>query len=535
MNTPTNRQRETFISCLFLCVPIALLYSLFLWNPVVFDDEYFFDGSVHHQYLDKIFSSDLRWLPYATFEWTRRLFGLDLIWFRLGNLLLHLATAITLFLFLRRLFEQVLANDSQNKTVLSPHWLAFFAALIFALHPVSVYAVAYLTQRTTLMATLFTLLTWRFFLEGLIRENRVWLTASAVAYLFAALAKEHAVMTPAVCVAILLLIKNQPIRQYLKLIWPTFVLYALIGAFVVLQVKAHNVLGQSPEIMASTMIPRLGNDFDNNLIYPLSIITQSFLFFKYLLLWVVPSTTSMSVDMYQDFALRLWSWPQIAGLIGFITYGFLAFYLLLQKGLKGLLGFALVCPWLLFFTEFSSVRIQETFVLYRSYLWMAGAFATLPFLCQKLSAKQATWALLAVALFMTPLSLLKLKTFSHSFLLWDDAARLAERNGEYHVGMERIYYNRGVEFMQLKMYTEAIEDYTKALKLGGESSYSTSYLYQNRGVMYLKNHQYSLALSDFDKVINYQPKVSQERLDKVIAGKTQALKEQNESNQVLEK
>ena len=84
--------------------------------------------------------------------------------------------------------------------------------------------------------------------------------------------------------------------------------------------------------------------------------------------------------------------------------------------------------------------------------------------------------------------------------------------------------------MHLEMYAEAIDDYTKALKLGGESSYLSSYIYQNRGVMYLKSHQNTLAISDLNKVIGYQPKVSQERLDKVIAGKTQALKEQTESN-----
>ncbi|MFZ2407867.1 MAG: hypothetical protein WAW41_22270 [Methylobacter sp.] len=95
---------RTFFSLLALCLPITLLYGQFLWNPVVFDDILFFDGSVHEQYLGKPFSFDLRWLPYATLEWTHSLLGLELIGFRLGNLALHLATTVTLFLFLRRLF-----------------------------------------------------------------------------------------------------------------------------------------------------------------------------------------------------------------------------------------------------------------------------------------------------------------------------------------------------------------------------------------------------------------------------------------------
>jgi len=128
---------RTFFSLLALCLPVTLLYGQFFWNPVVFDDIYFFDGSVHEGYLGKVFSFDLRWLPYATFEWTRALLGLELIWFRMGNLALHLATTVSLFLFLRRLFERVLStnNDDESSETLSPHWLAFFWGIDLCLAP----------------------------------------------------------------------------------------------------------------------------------------------------------------------------------------------------------------------------------------------------------------------------------------------------------------------------------------------------------------------------------------------------------------
>ena len=531
MNQPStqNFPFRTFLSLIALCLPIVILYSQFPWNPVVFDDAYFFDGTVHHQYLDKVFSFDLRWLPYATFEWTRSLLGLDLIWFRLGNLLIHLATTVTLFLFLSRLFQQVLPNSAENSETLAPYWLAFFGALIFALHPASVYAVAYLSQRSILMATLFTLVTWRLFLEGLIRKNRLWLLSSALTYLLAVLSKEHAIMAPTVALTLIVLVGKLPTRQWLNLVWPTFVLYGLIGLFVVFQIKARHVLGQAYEPMAATLVPKLGADFDERLIYPLSMLTQSFLFFKYLWVWIAPSPAWMSVDIYQNFALRLWSWPEIAGLIGFILYLIIAIRLLLQKGINGLLGFAVLCPWLLFATELSTVRIQESFVLYRSYLWMGGCIAALPFLCQKMSAKQASCALLFVALFLTPLSWLKLRTFSHPLLLWDDAARLVEHNEEYYPGMERIFYNRGNAFKRLKQYSEAIEDYTKTIKLAGKSGYLTPYTYNNRGSTYFENHQYKLALIDFNKTIELDPKHLSAYL-----GKARTLENLNQSSAAAE-
>lgn len=515
---------RTVFSLLALCLPVSLLYGQFFWNPVVFDDIYFFDGSVHYQYLGKVFSFDLRWLPYATLEWTRALFGLDLIGFRLGNLALHLAATITLFLFLRRLFERVLPG---NDDTLSPHWLAFFGALIFALHPVSVYATAYLVQRSMLMATLFTLLTWRLFLEGLIRENHRWLLASAATYFLAVFSKEHAVMAPAVTIALLLLVNNQPIRQRLMLIWPTFVLYGLIGGFVVIQVKSGHILGQAYEPIAANYMSLMGADFDARLAYPLSILTQCFLFFKYLWVWIAPSSAWMSVDMPQAFAQSLWSWPEIGGLIGFIVYSVIAIRLLLQRGLKGLLGFALLCPWLLFSTELSTVRIQESFVLYRSYLWMAGAFAALPYLCQKLSAKQAAITLTCVAVFMMPLSWQRLTTFSHPLLLWDDAAQLIENTEDKRLGIDRILYNRGTELVKAKQYADAIDDLSKVIKLKG---YYEGYAYQNRGSAYLETRQYLLALNDINKAIELLPTKYKVKL---YLGKARALEGLNDSTAAL--
>jgi tetratricopeptide (TPR) repeat protein len=502
---------RTVFSLLALGFPVTLLYGQCLWNPMVFDDLNFFDGSVHEQYLGKIFSFDLRWLPYATFEWTRALLGWDLIWLRLGNLALHLVTTVTLFLFLRRLFERVLPENNES---LSSHWLAFFGALIFALHPASVYAAAYLIQRTTLMATLFALLTWRLFLEGLIRDNRRWLLASAATYFLAVFSKEHAIMTPAVTILLLLLVNNQSNRQRLMLIWPTFVLYGLIGGFVVFQIKSSHVLGRAYEPIATNYMSLLGPDFNERLAYPLSMLTQSFLFFKYLWVWIAPSPAWMSVDMPQAFARSLWSWPETAGLIGFILYPILAIRLLLQRGVKGLLGFALLCPWLLFATELSTVRIAESFVLYRSYLWMAGAFAALPFLCQKLSAKQAAITLTCVALFMMPLSWLRLTTFSHSLLLWDDAARLIENTEGKHLGTSRIYYNRGSELIKLNHYAEGIEDLSRALKI--TSDYDV-FIYNNRAFAYLASGQYRLALNDLNKAIELRPDKAQIYIGKAAA------------------
>lgn len=496
------------LQCLLLGLAAASVYGQFLWNPFVFDDLNFFKDAVRTEYLGKIFSFDLRWLPYATFEWTRALLGRDLIWLHLGNLALHIANITLLFLFLRKLFgvvllyEKIISPQPAAVNTLSQSWLAFFGALFFALHPAAVYAVTYLIQRTTLMATFFTLIMMRLFLEGTVRESRGLLIASAGAYFFAVFSKEHAIMAPAVALTMLFLLRR-PSRELFRQMLPAFVLYGLIAAIVVFQVKSRHILGQNYEIYAADMLARLAKldpGFDPQLAYPLSVLTQSLLFFKYLLLWIVPNPAWMSVDMVEDFAMRLWSWPYVAGLTGFVLYLFAAIRLLIQREMKGLLGFALLCPWLLFATEFSTIRIQESFVIYRSYLWMVCLFVAMPFLFQKLSAKRTVAILMAIALVMIPATWTRLSTFSHPLLLWDDAARLV-KNKQNRPGVERIYLNRGGMLFKLERYHEAILDYNKAIAINPEYVYA----YTNRGLTYTEIKKYPQALGDFTKSIELNP------------------------------
>lgn len=455
-------QYMLLLQLLLLAIAPALLYGNFLSNPLVFDDLPFFQATLH-ELQQAFFSLDLRHFPYTSFRWTDKLPGEDLLWWRLGNLTLHIANTCLLFLLLRKLFTAVLAGENINPPpldILSPAWLAFSGAMIFALHPVAVYGVAYLVQRTSLMAMLFALLTWWLFLTGVLRNKHRWLLASAATYLLAGLSKEHSIMAPAVCAALLLLLQK-PDRQLLNRVWPVFMLYGLIAAFITYQVKGSNILGNVYEINGSALLARSG--IDPAAAYPLSILTQSFQYFKYIWLWLIPNPAWMSVDMPEDFASSLWSWPESAALVAFIVYPAIALRLLLIRGRTGLLGFALLCPWMMFATELSAVKIQEVFVLYRSYLWMPFLFAALPFAFQKLQAKYTVAILIGITLAIIPASWNRLTTFSSPDLLWGDALSYVKRINK--LGTPRIYRNLGAAYRERGQYIFALENYNMVIRL----------------------------------------------------------------------
>ena len=487
--------KQLVLQLLLLAAPTIMLYGNFLSSLLVFDDIKYF--SIRHPELLKI-ALNPRWLPYATFEWTRVFAGNGVFWLRMGNLALHIANTFLLFLLLHNLFAATLTREHTPPTirVLSTSWLAFFGALIFALHPVTVYGAAYLIQRTILMATLFSLMTYLLFSEGLLRNKRSYLLASVATYLLAALSKEHAIMVPAVCAALLFLL-HKPDRHLLLRVLPTFLLYGLVAAFIIYQVKSKNVLGNVYESSGVAMLLRRGIDPADA--YPLSILTQSFLYFKYVWLWLLPNPAWMSADMREDFAAVLWTWPHTAGLIGYIGYPFIAIYLLMQRGEKGLLGFAMLFPWLLFATEFSTVRIQEVFVLYRSYLWMPGLFAAMPFIFQNLSSKYSVTILLTITLAIIPATWNRLTVFSNPVLLWGDALRYAQKNN--YSDIRRIYVGRGAAYLEQALYPEAIEDFSKGIELSPRNSH----LYSNRATAYLNLGKYTQALSDYNKAIELNP------------------------------
>ena len=329
-----------------LLLAVALLYGPFLRSPLVFDDVYSFLDDTLIRYGNGDFPFTPRWLAYFTLGLSHRLFGLDMPGYRLPSLVLHAGVAIALYAFLHRLWRMVLPAQEAGRLPYAA--MAFFAALIFALHPVAVYGAAYLIERTIVMATLFALLMWWAFLRGLDSGRMPWFWASAVFYALALSCKEHVIMAPAVSAALLLLWwrthgmqRGDPLRAWLLRLAPVFVAYAVMAVFVVLQVKG--VLGSIYEPQGADTAGQVSGLGENGaLIFPLSVFNQGALFFKYLGLWLVPGPLWMSVDMREPFATSFWVWPQTLGFAAFVAYPLVSVALLWRGGRLGLLGFALL-------------------------------------------------------------------------------------------------------------------------------------------------------------------------------------------------
>jgi len=120
-------------------------------------------------------------LTSLSFRLDHILWGTNPIGFRTTNLILHALTCLLLFQSLR-LFVQ-------NRQI------AFWIVLLFAVHPVNTETVAWASARNNILATLFVLLSFFFYVRGWEEKKHVCLTLSALSFALAVASKEFGLLT----------------------------------------------------------------------------------------------------------------------------------------------------------------------------------------------------------------------------------------------------------------------------------------------------------------------------------------------------
>ncbi|MFI5324658.1 MAG: tetratricopeptide repeat protein [Candidatus Rokuibacteriota bacterium] len=168
-------------------------------------------------------------LTWLTFGLNHALGGMDPWGYHLGNLLLHAANAALLFFVARRLLVAA-ANLERERDDGPTHppegdvavsLGAAVAALLWALHPLRVESVAWITERRDLLCGFFYLVAVLAYLQGATRQHTLagrWLVASLVAFAAALGSKAIAMTLPLT----LLVLDVYPLRRH-GLGWPALV------------------------------------------------------------------------------------------------------------------------------------------------------------------------------------------------------------------------------------------------------------------------------------------------------------------------
>ena len=446
-----------------LLAVVVVVYLPSLGNVLVFDDNILSGGQVFADYWNP-FALKPRSLSYSSFSWVHAL-APDAWWLqRLLNIAVHAAVVAMLWRFYSKLLASLQLSPGEVATK-QTEWAMLAGVAWFALNPTAVYAVAYLAQRSILMATFFSLLSLWAVLQALaVQRRRFWLLA-IIAYVAAMMSKEYALALPLVAMALIVIVKR-PSRQQIIKFGGIGLLLVAVAAYLLYR-RYGDIIGKPFDETSLAYVLQMEAVAPGvkALAYPLSILNQMWLFFEYGCRWFLPSTGMMSIDLRPPFPARLTSEPHLLGAIGYLFLLLASSVLMLRyRGRLALFGFCLFAPLVLFVSEFSTVWIQDPFVLYRSYLWAIAVPGMIYLLASYLSRRTLAGMAVVVAVIFLWQATERIASLRTELSVWNDA--VAKLPPELVIGKSRAYLNRGQAYQLASQNTRALRDYQRATAFG---------------------------------------------------------------------
>ena len=521
---------------LFGAFVLAAVLAIYLpgWNhELLFDDLRLTDGAIFGNY-GSLLTFKQRMLSYGSFIWVDLLAGPGWWKQRLVNVGLHLATVAALYALVRDLLERTRFPEdfeSQPHFGMSRKAAVQVGVALFAVNPMAVYAVAYLVQRSIVMATLFSVLACWCFVRGLSGRGVAWYGLALLSYVAAVLSKEHAVMVAAMAVPLYIHVRRPSWKTVATIAGASTALIA-VAAVVFFGIYGEFIgkLFDQRSLDFAQQLERLSPGITQRM-YPLSILNEAALFFAYGFLWFAPNVMWMSVDMRPAFPLSYLAFPQVLGIVGYVGLWIAALWAVLRRrGALSLAGVALMFPLLLYATEFATVWVQDPFVLYRSYLWAVAVPVLVAIVLTGFQPKTIYVIGCAIGLVFTVLAFERVQSLRDDHTAWGDAAEKIDLKapasavgrwrpflnlGAYHLDRgslgeaQRSFataealgslhgsarFNQGVALQQQKKHAQALTTFAEAEKQG----FKDLPLYYHRGESAFALGQFALAFDSFSQ------------------------------------
>jgi protein O-mannosyl-transferase len=250
-----------------------------------------------------------------------QLFGMDAGWHHLTNVLIHAASAVLLFALLKRMTGR--------------RWESLFVAFVFALHPLHVESVAWISERKDVLFALFWFLTTWLYLDFVEKRTLQRYLLVILAFSFGLMSKQMIVTLPFT----LLLLDLWPLKRtgVRTLLWEKIPLVLLAIAASIITLLAQRKGGAVQSLASIPLAARAANAVMAYVIYIANFIWPAGLacFYPYPSHWpagevlfAALALTAMSVTVVLAFRSRpylavgwFWYLGTLAPVIGLIQVG----------------------------------------------------------------------------------------------------------------------------------------------------------------------------------------------------------------------
>ena len=465
---------KTDLKLLGIIVLCFIIYGPSLANGFIWDD----DAYVHK---NPVLTSPTAvkdiWFSYKTPQYyplvftsfliEHALWGFKPFGYHLVNLLLHIINALLVFTLVRKF---------------SPK-LAFFTAVIFAIHPIQVETVAWITERKNLLGLLFFLLATLSYLRFEEKKKKADYIASLALFTCALLSKSVAVCFVAVPLLYQWWKENRITLQKILVTLP----FAAIGIL-----SAVNTIYLE--------LYRVGAKWDTWTLAPLGrLILSARILFFYAYKLLVPFRFIFFYPRWQVDAGQWWQWLFLAAAVGLLVFlvkarrrlgrGALALFLFYIISIFPALGFFNVYP-----MKYSYVADHFSYLSTPALiLLLAGAFSRI-----KTPKPLLPPLFIIMIIFLSVKALSLTASYKDEMTLWLDTVK---KNPDAWMA----YNNLGILYKDQERIGESMAAYTKAIEINPE--YENTYY--NLGNLYIHLKQHHKAVEFYQKAIDLNPNYAQ--------------------------
>jgi tetratricopeptide (TPR) repeat protein len=165
---------------------------------------------------------------------------LDVKGYHIVNIIIHILTGIFLYLFLAATLSLPSVKTQYERASV----LAFFAALVWLVHPVQTQSVTYIVQRVNSLSAMFYVLSFLLYLKGRLapktRKNWFWFVFSALSWILALGCKQNAALLPFFVFLYEWYFFQDLSRDWLKRNWKYFLgIVALFAIIALIYMEMH--------------------------------------------------------------------------------------------------------------------------------------------------------------------------------------------------------------------------------------------------------------------------------------------------------
>ena len=434
--------------------------------------------------------------------------------YHVTNLVIHIFNTLLVVLFIWLLTQQ--------------QWVAFITAMLFAIHPMHVESVAWVSERKDVLYTFFSLAALCTYIIYLKKDDLKWryYTFTLVLFILALLSKAMAVSVPITFFAVDYFLGRKFNTKVIIEKAPFILLSLIIG-----------VVAISAQKSASALDGIVNYNFTDRILF------SCYALMTYLWKLFVP----INMSCFYNYPVKVnGSYPIAFSIAPFVI---LALGFLLYKSMRfgkdivfGFSFFLITIALVLQILPVGDAIIADRFT-YIPYIGIFFIIArwinnVIENKTQRPGLKLPILGIFAlITLTFCYLTIQQSKVWQNSLSLWSNAIEKYDKAAKSYNNRGLVYYqadqydkalsdmsrtiqlsdnytdahyNRGVVYFSLKRYDEAIADYTIALQQNPKFAKA----YNNRGNVYHLTGKYTEAVADYNEAIKYNPKFGKAYCDR---------------------